>query len=81
MKTLKVKLFGVLTEIAASSEVELNVDFLESIGVLELQAELIKKYPAMKLVQLKIAVNNQFVSDGQCHEGDIIAVMPPFSGG
>lgn len=76
---MKLKYFGVLSEITGLSLESMDTD---ATTVDELQSQLHQKYPAMKLVQCMISVNQQIADSMQAlKEGDEIAVLPPFSGG
>ncbi|MEM9895877.1 MAG: MoaD/ThiS family protein [Bacteroidota bacterium] len=77
---LHIQVFGVLTEIVNSNQVEVEVSQNE-LSAAELRQMLIERYPAMALLQLKLAVNNQLVETAFCKENDSLALMPPFSGG
>ncbi|MFY0598473.1 MAG: MoaD/ThiS family protein [Cyclobacteriaceae bacterium] len=76
---LKIKLFGVLSEIANTDE--LMISSVESIEAQAIIDYAIERYPEMKLVQLKLAVNQKIVTEGSCDEHDEIALLPPFAGG
>lgn len=53
-----------------------------SINSTEFLKHLKDLYPTLENIDLKIAVNNKFVTeDVALNEGDSVSVLPPFSGG
>ena len=76
---MNLKYFGVLSEITGKPDewVETTV---ETVG--DLLEELNERYPAMKLVQCQVSVNQKLAEKvSVLHQGDEIAILPPFSGG
>ncbi|MDR0792900.1 MAG: MoaD/ThiS family protein [Chitinophagaceae bacterium] len=73
---IKVLTFGALTEV-------LNKEFdMEAIDTESLLALLIAKHSALAGRSLLIAVNNVVVnSNVSLKENDVVALMPPYSGG
>ncbi|SMP21648.1 MoaD/ThiS family protein [Chryseobacterium profundimaris] len=76
MSTVKIISFGRLKEILGSdfeSEAE-NTD--------ELLNQLTEKFPQLKDLKLKIAVNQKIISENtELNNNDVVALMPPYSGG
>jgi len=75
---IKVLLFGELAQLAGSAELILqDVDSTTSANEM-----LENKFPQLVSKKYAIAVNKQIVKDSQqLHDGDEIALLPPFSGG
>jgi len=76
MSTVKILTFGKLKEILGS-------DFEEkSYSTDELQQKLSSKFPALQTLKLRIAVNQKIISENtQLNNNDVVALMPPYSGG
>ena len=76
MSTVKIVTFGKLKEILGS-------DFEEkSDNTDELQQKLSSKFPALQTLKLRIAVNQKIISENtQLNNNDVVALMPPYSGG
>ena len=76
MSTVKIITFGKQKEILAS-------DFEEkSDNTDELQQKLSSKFPALQTLKLRIAVNQKIISENtQLNNNDVVALMPPYSGG
>ena len=76
MSTVKIFTFGKLKEIVGS-------DFEEkSDNTDELQQKLSSKFPALQTLKLRIAVNQKIISENtQLNNNDVVALMPPYSGG
>ena len=76
MSTVKIITFGKLKEIVGS-------DFEEkSDNTDELQQKLSSKFPALQKLKLRIAVNQKIISENtQLNNNDVVALMPPYSGG
>ena len=76
--TIKILAFGSIAEILGTSE--MNSDSIHSTS--ELKIFLTENYPALAESKFSIARNKQIISDDQIfQEGDVIALLPPFSGG
>ena len=76
MSTVKIITFGKLKEILGSDfeETSDNTD--------ELQQKLSSKFPALQTLKLRIAVNQKIISENtQLNNNDVVALMPPYSGG
>jgi len=77
---IKVLAFGVFTDIFNDSSVELNVSL--PLTVREFRNFICCNYPQTKKINFAIAVNESYANEGTLiNEGDIIALIPPVSGG
>ena len=70
--------FGSLTDITGKSRMDIG-----SPGNLDaLKEKLISEYPALVNRSFLVAVNKKVQSGNvQLHDNDVVALMPPFSGG
>ncbi len=77
---IKVKTFGIASEIMSGKEVVMEIS---GNSVADLRRELSRKYPSLdKLNSLFIAVNRNYSEDEmELKETDEIALIPPVSGG
>jgi molybdopterin synthase sulfur carrier subunit len=74
---LTIKTFGQLTEITGAAELEMQAEDLAS-----LKEALINKFPALKERKFAVAVNKQLITENKTFkENDVVALLPPFSGG
>lgn len=76
---MKVKCFGIARELVGSTELE--VDGLSNVG--ELRLWLNEHHVKMRgLSSFMVAVNEEYASDEQSlSPGDVLAIIPPVSGG
>ncbi|WBV53694.1 MoaD/ThiS family protein [Chryseobacterium gambrini] len=76
MSTVKIISFGRLKEI-------LGPDFeAEAENTDQLLNQLNEKFPKLKDLKLRIAVNQKIISENtELHNNDVAALMPPYSGG
>jgi molybdopterin synthase sulfur carrier subunit len=76
MSTVKIISFGRLKEI-------LGPDFeAEAKNTDQLLNKLNEKFPQLKDLKLRIAVNQKIISENtELHNNDVAALMPPYSGG
>lgn len=76
MSSVKIISFGRLKEILGS-------DFeAEAENTDELLNQLTEKLPQLKDLKLKIAVNQKIISENtELNNNDVVALMPPYSGG
>lgn len=75
---IKIQLFGPLTEICNSHQIETEL-VADTHTLLEV---LKKQYPALKTSIFVIAVNNQLRKENTLlQEDDTVSLLPPFSGG
>jgi molybdopterin converting factor small subunit len=73
--------FGALTDITGSGVLGFAIP-RPAISVAELMSLLFVRYPALEGKTFRIAVNERFVDEKfTIGSGDIVALMPPFSGG
>lgn len=76
MGVIKVVAFGKIKEILGA---DIEVDAKDTI---ELLGKLRKDYPSLSYLQFKIAVNNTIVSENsELRSNDMVALVPPYSGG
>jgi molybdopterin converting factor small subunit len=75
---ITVYFFGSLVDIAGQSKKDFDsMSDTDSLNLL-----LQKEYPALVATKYFIAVNQQIIkSNRELNNGDIVALMPPFSGG
>ncbi|WP_405609985.1 MoaD/ThiS family protein [Polaribacter sp. Asnod1-A03] len=78
---IKVLFFGITTDLVATSNLDLEV--AEAITIVDFKNLLIKKYPKLEnLNSCAIAVNEAYAEDDLLlKENDVVAVIPPVSGG
>ena len=78
MKKIKVLFFGSISEAAGRQE-----EIFETEGKLDqLRALVVQKYPAIKDIKHRIAINQEVDPDNnELSDGDEIAFLPPFAGG
>lgn len=75
---IQVLFFGSLTD--SSLVAEQSVDLV--LDTNELKQVLMQQYPGLKMAKFIIAVNKQMIQENTIlKKGDIVALMPPFSGG
>lgn len=76
MAIIKLMSFGRLKEILGS-DLELEAESSE-----ELLIQLNEKFPQLKDLKLRIAVNQKIISENtELKNNDVVALMPPYSGG
>lgn len=78
---IKVLLFGISTDLVGESSLDLNLN--ERATVKDFKNALQDRYPSMdKLNSYAIAVNESYASDDTIlNVNDIVAIIPPVSGG
>lgn len=75
---IKVIAFGQIAEIAGKTTWELE----EIKNTDQLSGLMVKEFPILKNLPYKFAVNQQLVHmQTELHDNDIVALLPPFSGG
>ena len=79
--TIQVLLFGVTTDLLETSSI--NLELNENATIEDFKTELVKKYPKMaSLKSYAIAVNEAYAEVSQVlKENDVVAIIPPVSGG
>ncbi|WP_280769293.1 molybdopterin converting factor subunit 1 [Salipaludibacillus daqingensis] len=77
---IRILLFAELEETVGKREVELTVD---EISVGEIRKKLTDDYPNVKGIQSAMAaINEEYAEDNVLvHRGDLVAFIPPVSGG
>lgn len=75
---VRILLFGILAEEAGKQELVIDdVSSLES-----LKRHILDRYPSYENYRFRISVNQTFVKgDIKLHDGDEVALLPPFAGG
>ena len=75
---LKVLFFGSLRDISKCSEM-----YMDYVNTLEaLKESVLQKFPEMENRIFSMAVNEKFIiGNFELNAGDVVALMPPFSGG
>ncbi len=78
---MKILAFGITKEYIGQSEIELNDDSLSTVA--HLKNRLIELYPNLKsLNSLAIAVNEVYAAEeDKIEQNDVVALIPPVSGG
>lgn len=75
---IKVYFFGSLVDVTVKSE----QDFSGIADTDSLNTALVKMYPALSAKKYFMAVNQKMIQTNQVLiNGDVVALMPPFSGG
>ena len=79
--TLQILLFGITTDLLGTSTIEVNLT--DNTTVADLKSILKTKYVALKnLKSYAVAVNETYASDDVILKtNDIVAIIPPVSGG
>jgi len=78
--TIKLLAFGIFTDILKGNKCALEVPDALTVG--QLKAYIIKKYPETKALNFAVAVDEAYADDNlQITENQIIALIPPVSGG
>lgn len=76
--TIEILAFGQLTDITGQSTWQLD----DIIDTDQLRATLIEKYPALASAKYLMAVNMEIIRGNvKLNAGDVVALLPPFSGG
>lgn len=79
--TLTLIYFAVFRDLTGQSEERL-VNIPEKTRVKELRGLVHEKYPLLTFAGVRVAVNEEFVGDELVlHDGDVVAFIPPVSGG
>ncbi len=78
--TIRMKYFGMIAEQTGVTEESISV--VDGCSVEELREHLQKKYPFLKSINTKVAVNQTVALDDVVLAArDEIALLPPFAGG
>jgi molybdopterin converting factor small subunit len=76
--SIQVRFFGPLTDVVGRSQVEV-VDVKDTGS---LRDKMLKDFPLLANYQFVIAVSKQIVRENKVlNSGDVVALLPPFSGG
>lgn len=76
---LKIKYFGRIAEITGLEE---EVIFCQNHNSESIDSLLLEKYPELKTLAYKLAIDQQIISSNQVlNENSSIALLPPFAGG
>ena len=73
--------FGITQDLVGTHQMEMNLE--ESISVATLKTIIFQQFPNLKrFPNFEIAVNEQYATDDVVvHNRDIVAIIPPVSGG
>jgi len=73
--------FGITTDLVGETSISFELD--ETISVNEFKEQLRTKFPSLKNIhEFAIAVNEDYANDDLIlKEGDVVAIIPPVSGG
>lgn len=75
----KILFFAHLRDVAGQDAIEIDA---KGLTVVELKKQISEKYEAANLENVMTAINEEFASDDEViQEGDLIAFIPPVSGG
>ena len=74
-------LFGITTDLLGESSIELNIE--RNSSVKSLKSELLSNHPQLENINsYAIAVNESYANDDLIlKENDVVAIIPPVSGG
>jgi len=78
---IKILLFGITRDIIGDNSIE--IELTSGISVLDLQQMLKKKYSGLNDIEnFAVAVNEEYASgEYTINKNDVIAIIPPVSGG
>ena len=78
---MKIKLFGIVQDIIGKNEIDIKISSDETI--LSLQEKLLKDFPKLKdIKKFAFAVNENYATnDLVLKNDDVVAIIPPVSGG
>ncbi|WP_299666787.1 MoaD/ThiS family protein [uncultured Polaribacter sp.] len=78
---INVLFFGITTDLIGASQLE--IDFEEHISIADFKSILKNTYPKLENINsYAIAVNEEYATDDLIlNKGDVVAVIPPVSGG
>ncbi len=75
----KILFFAHLRDVVGSESIE---EEAKGLTVAELKEKILVKYPALNLENAMTSMNEEFSSDDEViREGDVVAFIPPVSGG
>jgi len=74
---IRVKFFGSLTELTGTPEISIPAASTD-----ECLQKILQRYPLLHGQTFALALNARIINEGQLvQEGDVLAFLPPFSGG
>jgi len=78
---IKVLFFGITTDLVGKNSI--SIDILENSSVKGLKEQLINNFQSLKNInEFAIAVNEDYANDDLIlKKGDVVAIIPPVSGG
>lgn len=77
MAAVRVLYFGVARDVTGREHEEFDADDIHA-----LRKQLIERYPGMQAVYYRLALNKKLVEqENALKDNDIVAILPPFSGG
>ena len=78
---IQILLFGITTDLVGASNIDLEI--VEGLTVVSFKGLLKEKYPQLKNIDsYAIAVNESYATDELVlKENDVVAIIPPVSGG
>ncbi len=75
---MEILIFGSLTDIIGKNRIQIEAP----VDTVHLKAILIEQYPSLETARYFLALNKIMIQDKQpLKEGDVVALMPAFSGG
>jgi molybdopterin converting factor subunit 1 len=78
---IKTLFFGITTDLVGASQLEISID--ENMSVKEFKKILIGKFTSLKNINsYAIAINEEYANDDEIiNDRDVVAIIPPVSGG
>lgn len=78
---IQILLFGITTDLVGASNIDLEI--VEGLTIVSFKGLLKEKYPQLKNIDsYAIAVNESYATDELVlKENDVVAIIPPVSGG
>jgi molybdopterin synthase sulfur carrier subunit len=79
---ISVLFFAALRDLTGVSERQLTLQESDSLTVQQVREHLVTLYPSLHFEGVRVAVNEDFVTDEVIvRSGDVVAFIPPVSGG
>lgn len=79
---IQLKYFGMIAEATNLNEENVEISTQNTFTTVDLSTLLQNKYPQLKELNFKFAVNKNFAKDAQeLQANDEVALLPPFAGG
>jgi molybdopterin converting factor subunit 1 len=78
---IQILFFGITTDLVGSNSIAFRLH--EKATIIELKSQLISNYSSLKNIhEFALAVNEEYAEDGLIlKHGDVVAIIPPVSGG